>query len=144
VVHVLTEVLSKVHKSLRKGGLLLITQPAPMDSMVELEIAGKIKLREAFHEDNFRKILGFTREAIYNAVTAQLFVIEQEAITPDVGFHQNEYRSLDEWIEDYEPLCEDLEELHELAAKLSKATKGKDHRIIENWKESKLLLRKTR
>ena len=143
MVHVLTDVLRKVHKSLRKGGSLLIIQPAPMDTIIELEIAGNIKLSEAFHEPNFRKILGFTNEAIHNALTEQLFVIEQEAITPDEGFHHKEYRSLDEWIADYEPLCEDLEELNKLSEKIRKLTKGKRHRILEYWRESEILLFKT-
>jgi hypothetical protein len=143
VVHVLTNVLRKVHQSLRKGGSLLIIQPAPMDVIIELEIAGKIKLSEAFHEPNFRKILGFTDEAIHNALTEQLFVIVQEATSPDERLHHAEYRSLDEWIEDHKPLCDDLEELDKLSAKLRESVKGKDHRIIEYWKETTLLLRKT-
>ena len=121
----------------------MITQPAQTDSMVELEIDGKIELSEAFHQPNFRKYLESTKEAIHKALSEHLFVIEQEANTPDEGFYHGEYRSLDEWIEDYEPLCDDLEELNELSAKLRKAARGKDHRIIDKWKESRLLLRKT-
>ncbi len=143
MVHVLTEALGKAHQSLRKGGALLITQPAPMDSIIELEIAGKIELSEAFHEVNFRRYLELTEAAIHNALSSQLFIIEVEAITPDEGFHHKEYPSLDEWIADYKPLCEDLEELRELSARIRNWVGGKDHRIIDNWKESRLLLRKT-
>ena len=139
----MTEVLRKVHKSLRSSGYLLITQPAPVDAVIELEIDGKIVQSEAFHEVKFREYLECTGNALQGTLAERLFVVELEEITPKEGFHSSEYRSVDEWVADYTDLCDDLEELNELAAKLREAARGRDHRIIDKWRESWLLLRKT-
>lgn len=144
MVHVLTNVLRKVHKSLRTSGSLLIVQPAPVNAIIELEIAGNIEFSETLQEPNFNKYLEFTKVSIHIVLIEQLFVIKQETITPDEGlYHCRGYQSLDEWIEDHKPFCEDLEIFDEISAKIKQLAKGREHRILEYWREHKILLCKS-
>ena len=144
MVHVLTDVLRKVHKSLRTDGSLLIIQPAPVNAIIELAIKGNVEFSEELKEPNFDKYLEATRISIHNVLTEQLFVIEHEATTPDEGlYHCNEYNSLDEWIEAHRPSCEDLEAFDEMSAKIRNLARGRDHRISKYWREYKILLRKS-
>ena len=144
MVHVLTDVLRKVHKSLKTNGHLLIIQPAAVNAIIQLEIAGNVEFSEELQEPNFNKHLEFTRDSIRNVLAEQLFVIDQEAITPDEGFyHCREYQSLDEWVEDHRPFCRDLEEFDQISARIKNLVRGREHRILEYWRGYKIRLQKS-
>ena len=144
MVHVLTDVLRKVHKSLRTDGSLLIIQPAPVNMIIELEVEGSVEFCEELEEPNFDEYLEATKVSIHNVLAEQLFVIEHEATTPDEGlYHCNEYDSLDEWIEDHRPSCVDLEAFDEMSARIRDLASGRDHRILKYWREYTVLLRKS-
>ena len=144
MVHVLNNVLIKVHQSLRAHGCVLIVQPAPADPIVQLEIWGKIEYRGELKKPNFRRYLRATAVAIRNVVDEHLFVIEAEATTPDrLFYHAEEYDSLDEWVEDRRPLCEDLEAFDAITATMRDVARGRAHRVIHYSREYKVLLRKS-
>ncbi len=144
MVHVLTEVLRKIHQSLRIKGSLLIIQPAPENSTIQLEVEGNAKFSEELKEPNFLRGLEATRTSINNIVGEGLFVIEDEAITPDKGFfHCREYNSLDEWSEDHKPFCKDLETFNAMSVKIGIIAGRQEHRILEYWREDKVLLRRS-
>jgi len=144
VVHVLTKVLRRIHQSLRDKGSLLIIQPTPENSTIQLEVEGNTKFSEELKEPNFLRYLEATSASIGNIVSEGLFVIEDEAITPDEGsYHSREYDSLDEWVEDHKPFCEDLEAFNEMSVKIRSIAGKQEHRILEYWREDKVLLRRS-
>ena len=60
-----------------------------------------------------------TSTSISNVVSEGLFVIKDEAITPDEGFyHCSEYDSLDEWVEDHKPSCRDFDAFNAMTVKI--------------------------
>lgn len=144
MVHVLTGVLRKVRKALRDNGILLIKQPAQENSLIEVEMDGKVKLSEELYEPNFQIILNATRLSISNVVEEGLFRIEFEATTPrDGSFHCNEYDSVQEWIEDHISFCEDLATFNAMSERIQRIVDGKTHHIFEYWREYSVLLRKS-
>jgi hypothetical protein len=144
VVHVLTKVLRKIHQSLRVKGSLLIIQPTSENSTIQLEVEGNTKFSEELKEPNFLRYLEATSASIGNIVSEGLFVIEDEAITPDEGsYHSREYESLDEWVEDHKPFCEDLEAFNAMSVKIRNIAGKQQHRILEYWREDKVLLRRS-
>lgn len=141
-MHVLTDVLRRVHKSLRTDGLLLIVQPAPVNAIIQMEIEGSIEIEE-LEEPNFLRYLEATDFSIRNVLAERLFVVEDEATTPDKGlYHCNEYDSLDEWVKDRTAFCEDRETFDALSTKMQSLASGREHRIFEYWREHEILLRK--
>ena len=137
--------LCKVREALRTNGSVLIIQPAPVNTIIEVKIEGNIEFSEELMEPNFHQYLAATRASINNVVGKQLFVVEDEATTPDEGFYLcNEYGSLDEWIEDHKPSCEDMAALEAMSANIRNITSGREHRILKLWREYKVLLRKSR
>ena len=144
MVHVLNNVLRKVHQSLRAHGCALVVQPAPVDPIMELEIGGKIAYRGELKKPNFRRYLSATAVSIRNIVDEHLFVIEAEATTPDrLFYHADEYDSVDEWIADRRPLCEDLEAFDAITATMRDVAGRREHRVVHYSREYKVLLRKS-
>ncbi len=143
MVHILIHVLCKVHKSLRADGLVLIAQPAPTNAIISLEIEGKIEFREELDEPNFGQYLKATKDAIHNIVSEHLFALEADATIPDAElFNAKEYDSIDEWVEDRRPFCEDPMTFDALGARMRDAARGREHKVIRNWKDHRTLLRK--
>jgi hypothetical protein len=143
VVHVLTDVLRRVHRSLGTDGLLLVIQPAPVNAIIQMEIGGCIEFNEEFEEPNFLRYLEATHVAIRNVLSEQLFAVENEATTPHEGlYHCNEYDSIDEWVEDHTPFCVDGVAFAALSMKMRSLASVREYRIFEYWKEYKVLLRK--
>ena len=138
MVHVLKEVLRKIHGSLKASGFLLIVQPAPVKTIIQLEIDGKIEFNEEFEEPNFCQYLKATSVAVINVVEEKLFTKENEAIIPAC----NEYDSIDEWVEDHKPFCEDLDAFVAMSAKIRDMANGRAHRVLEYWREYQVLLSK--
>ena len=144
MVHVLTEVLLKVRKSLRDNGILLIIQPSQENSRIDVEIDANVKFSEDVYEPNFQKILSATRLSILNVVEQGLFRSECEAITPvDGSYHCNEFDSVHECVEDRKPFCEDLATFTAMSEKIQSLVEGKAHRVFEYWREYSVLLRKS-
>ena len=144
MVHVLTEVLLKIHRSLKVNGSLLIIQPTPENSTIQLKVEGNITFSEELEEPNFYRYLEATSASINNLVGEGLFVIEDEAITPDEGcYHCSEYDSLDEWVEDHKPFCRDFEAFNAMSVKIGNIAGKQEHRILEYWREDKVLLRRS-
>jgi hypothetical protein len=144
VVHVLTGVLEKVHKSLRPDGFVLITQPADSTSFVQLEIDGRIALREEFPEPNFAEYLRATQTAMDRVVQDHLFKVVAEVILP-AGDNClcDEYDSIAAWRSDYEPSCEDLDVFNELATRMQKVAGDRKHVVKQLSKERQILLNKS-
>ena len=143
MVHVLDGVLCKVHQSLRANGCVLVVQPAPVNPIVELEIGGDIEYRQELKKPDFHQYLKATAVSIRHVIDQHLFVMEHEATTPDgLAYHPDEYDSLDEWIDDRRPLCEDLAAFDALTARMREVARGRVHRIVHYSKEYKVLLRK--
>jgi hypothetical protein len=143
VVHVLTEVLRSIHQSLRAGGCLLVIQPAPGNALIEVEIGGDVKFSHELEEPNFLRYLEATKVSIGNAVGEGLYVIEDEGTTPDEGlYHCSEYSSLDEWILDRKPFCEDWDAFHAMSATIRELVGREEHRILEYYREHTVLLRR--
>lgn len=145
MVHVLNGVLCKVHQSLRANGCVLVVQPALVNPIVELEIGGDIEFRQELKKPIFRRYLEATAVSLRHVIDDRLFVMEHEATTPDgLAYHPDEYDSLDEWINDRRPLCEDLEAFDATTASMRDVARGRDHRIVYYSKEYKALLRRIR
>ena len=139
----MTQVLRKVGNSLRAGGAVLVIQPSQEDPVVEVEIDAKVEFREVTDEQNFRGYLRAAGEAFRNSVGERLFDIEWEATTPEgESYHCKEYDSLDEWVEDRLPFCEDFEAFTSMSERIQRLVNGRKHRIFEYWREYILLLRK--
>lgn len=139
------EVLRKVGKSLRNEGKVLIIQPAIENPIVEAEIDGRVVFREVTNEQNFRFYLRATVTAIHQTVEEGTFDIVSEATTPDGNSYLcNEYGSVEEWEEDRLTYCEDIEAFTAMSEKIQALVHGHNHRVLEYWKEYKVLLRKRR
>ena len=144
MVHVLRDVLKKIHETLRDHGVVLILQPAMGNAIVELIVDGVVKLNEELQEPNFKRFLRATKSAIEVAVAEELFAVEGEVIVPaDENYSLvDEYESIDKWFFDHEPFCEDWGEMKQLADKLHTVTNGKPHLVRCYWRENRMLLRK--
>jgi len=139
----LKEVLRKVAESLRDEGNVLIIQPAIENPFVEVEIEGEVVFREVTNEQNFRSILRATVDAIHQSVGEGIFDLVCETTIPGGNsYHCNEYGSVKEWEEDRMEYCEDLEAFTVMSARIQALVRGQNHRVLEYWKEYKVLLRK--
>jgi len=128
---------------LREDGQVLIIQPTIADPIVKVEIDGEVVYSEETNEKNFRRYLHATEKAIHQSVTGGLFEIVKETITPEGdSYHCNEYESRKEWEEDRLTFCEDLEALTTISEKIEKIVKCRPHKVLEYWKEYKVLLLK--
>ena len=144
MVHVLTSVLRRVHRSLRTNGSLLIVQPARENTIVQLVVGGNVEFCEELEEPNFDKYLEATGLSIRSVLAERLFVLEAEATTPDEDlYHCRDYDSLDDWVEDHRPFCEDLEAFDGVSARIRNLVRGREHRIRKLWREDKILLCKS-
>ena len=138
----MTEVLRKVERSLRTNGAVLIIQPAQENPIVAVEIDGKVEFREMTNEQNFRRYLHAGVEAIHRSVGEGLFEIVAETIIPKGNsYHCNKYDSREEWEEDCLSFCEDFETFSAMSGRIQKLVGGRKHRVLEYWKEYKVLLR---
>ena len=145
MVHVLIKVLEKVHKSLRPDGFVLITQPADSTSFVQLEIDGRIQLREEFPEPNFAVYLRATQTAMDRVVQDHLFEGIAEVTRPaGDDYLCDEYDSIAAWRADYESSCEDLDGFNELATRMQKVAGDRKHVVKQLSKERQILLDKSR
>jgi len=142
VVHVLISELRRVHKSLRANGWMLVFQPAQAEATIVLEIGGSIEFCEEFRTPNFHQYLEATITAIDNVLSERLFTIEDEATTPEKGYHWKDFGSVDEWVGNFEKACVDLDALYAMAAKMRNVARGRKHRVYDGQKEYKVLLRK--
>ena len=143
MVHVLTSVLKKVHRALRAGGGVLIIQPAPLASIVAVEVAGVAEFCEEFEGPNFRRYLVANGEAIRRAVDEGFFAIDTEGTTPGEGlYHCRSYDSVDEWIADHQSFCEDVEEVEAMSDRIHDVVGPRTHRVLEYYREYRALLRK--
>jgi hypothetical protein len=139
----LKKVLRKVGKSLREEGNVLIFQPAIENPIVEVEIGGEVVFREVTNELNFRFYLRATEEAIYQTVEEGIFDVVSEATIPEGNsYHCNEYGSVKEWEEDRLTYCEDIEVFTAMSEKIQALVRSQNHKVLEYWKEYKVLLRK--
>ena len=139
----MTEVLRKVGKSLRTDGTVLIIQPSQENPIVEVKVDGHVEFREVTNEQNFRRYLRATAEAIQKTVGERYFGIVCEATIPEGdSYHCNEYDTLDEWVEDRISFCEDIEAFSAMAESIRNLVGGRAHRVSEYWREYKALLRK--
>ena len=139
----MTEVLQKVGKSLRTNGTVLIIQPSQENPIVEVMVDGFVEFREVTNEQNFRRYLRATAEAIQKTVGERYFGIVCEATIPEGdSYHCNEYDTLDEWVEDRISFCEDIEAFSAMSERIRNLVGGRSHRISEYWREYKVLLRK--
>jgi hypothetical protein len=143
VVHVLGEVLRKTHRSLRADGSVLVIQPTRANSLIKLEIGGQVRFSQELQMPNFLGYLEATELSLANAVAEGLFATELEATTPDEGqYHCSEYGSLEEWIEDWKPFCEDLDPFHAMSATIRNLVGREGHRVLEYYRQYEVLLRK--
>ena len=139
----MTEVLRKVGKSLRTDGSVLIIQPSPVNPIVEVMVDGFVEFREVTNEQNFRRYLRATADAIQKTVGERYFEIVCEATIPEVdSYHCKEYDTLDEWVEDRISFCEDIEAFSAMSERIRNLVGGRAHRVSEYWREYKVLLRK--
>ena len=141
MVHVpdLDAVLRKVWRALRSDGLLLIIQPAPANTITQLEVEGKIEFVDELEEPNFSAYLEANRVSICNALADHLFTTEAEITT----LEESLYNSVDEWIEDHRPFCKDLDAFDAMSVQIQSLVRRREHRILEYWEEYRILLRKT-
>jgi SAM-dependent methyltransferase len=139
VVHVLSDVLRKVNPSLRADGRMLVMQPAPASAIIELEIGKSSAFKKEFAEPNFLRYLQATHVAIRSVLDERLFAVENESTTP----RRDEYGSIDEWVEDRAPFCEDPEAFTALQTEMRCLASGEEHRVFEDWNEHEILLRKS-
>ena len=143
MVHVLVNVLKKIHRALRPGGGVLIIPPAAQASIVAVEIAGSVEFCKEFKGPNFRRYLTANGEAIRRAVDEGLFAIDTEGTTPGEGlYHCRSYGSVDEWIADHQSFCEDVQEVETMSARIHDMVGPRTHRVLEYYREYRALLRK--
>ena len=136
-------ILEKVHKSLKKDGFILIIQPADSTSFVQLEIGGRVELREEFPEPNFAKYLRATHSAMNRVVQDHLFEVVAEVTLPaGDDYLCDEYNSIAAWRSDYEPFCEDLEVFNGLATRMQTIAGNRAHIVKQLSKEHQMLLTK--
>ena len=138
MVHVLENVLRKVGKSLRPNGTLLLIQPARENSIIKIEVDGKVKFSEESDEPNFLKYLDATTQSISTVTHGGVYRLESEETTPMC----DEYDTVNKWIKKYKIFCEDLEWFEIFSEKIRDLVKGYEHKIFVHWKERKILLRK--
>jgi SAM-dependent methyltransferase len=136
VVHVLVDVLEKVHRSLRPPGILLIIQPHRSMQRIEVEVQGDTVFTDTLYGPNFSENLAATRLAIDTVVAEGLFAVVDEIALPDL----ESFESVDEWTE--RGFLFDGEEASFVAARIRSVLEDREHTVKLCGDEYTLLLRK--
>jgi hypothetical protein len=89
----MVEVLNKIHRALRMPGQLLIIQPHESIQRVEVEIQGRVIMKETLYGPDFAENLAATRTAIDAVVAGGMYAIVSEVVLPD----HDCYESVDDW-----------------------------------------------
>jgi hypothetical protein len=143
VVHVLTNVLRKLHRSLRSGGAVLVVQPTRLPATVQLQIDGRVVCSEVMKEPNFGRYLAATHLAIQDSLQRHLFVLEDEAVTPaGPGVWCDRFASINDWLQAYQDYCEDKDELTRVLRSCRAAAASHSHTVLVYRREYRLRLRK--
>ena len=132
MVHILSGVLKKCHRSLKPGGLLYSSQPGEEKTRLAVQSDGEIVYCHDLEESYFRHFLVLCRDALWQAVDARLFVVEAEVTWPS----QTNFPSFDTWLADRMNDSEDDDELRAVATTLQTRFPGgidllEQHR--QNW-----------
>jgi hypothetical protein len=140
VVHVLEGVLEKVHRALRSGGRLLNITPTHKASPVSAEQGGVVLYAGTLYEPNFRNFLTNTQLAVEAVVGRGLYQILDTSLDGYVG----EYPTVADWLDDFLPLSDDVDELHAMEDTLISATAdlSGDFVIRHGWEEIATLFKK--
>lgn len=114
MVHILSEVLEKCHRSLKLGGLLYSSQPGEQKTRVAVQRDGEIVFFLDLKESYFRHFLDLCHDALWQAVDAGLFVVEAEVTWPS----QTNFQSINTWLGDRLNDSEDDGEMRSVASTL--------------------------
>jgi len=143
VVHVLTNLLHRIHRSLRAGGLLLLFQPDAAHKIVELTVNDSVLLKEPFEEPNFMGYLMATHTVLENALSAGLFSKEQEMTVPADGtYNFHDFGTIDTWEKEYGWLTDDPDALVVFADKMRQLVDRRDHHVRSYSRDYEVLLRR--
>lgn len=137
-MHVLTRVLKGTHRSLKADGVLLIIQPGPMFSTVQLTVDGSIVCSRKFGEPNFYRYLDAAETAIKIVLSERCFALDHR-VEVEQGL---DHDSIDDWVASRAPFCEDPEAFESLLAEMRNHAGGREHHLLEYWPEHRILLRK--
>ena len=101
-----------IHGSLTDGGLLYSSQPGVEKTRIEVCHQGETAFVDELDEAYFGYYLDISRQALFSAVDAGLFTIEDEATWQSVV----EFGSTAAWLEDRLSDSDDDDELKQMAA----------------------------
>ena len=114
MVHILSEVLKKSHRSLKPGGLLYSSQPSEQKTRVAVKTDGELVYFLDLEESYFRHFLVLCRSALRRVVDAGLFVVEADVTWPS----QTNFQSVNRWLEDRLNDSHDDVEMRDIATSL--------------------------
>ena len=116
MVHILSKVLKRVHRSLKKGGLLYTSQPSDQKTLIEVSHQGEVAFSDPLEESYFRYFLDVTRQVLLDGVDQGLFTVEAEATHSSY----TEFPSVAVWNCDRTASADDAAELNAMAERLER------------------------
>ena len=116
MVHILSNVLNRVHRSLKEGGLLYSSQPGDQKTLIEVCHRGEVAFSEPLAESYFRYFLDVTRQALLGGVDQGMFTVEAETTHSSY----TEFPSVAAWNSDRTAQADDAVELNAMAERLEK------------------------
>jgi hypothetical protein len=138
VVHILSKVLKRVHRSLKAGGLLYSSQPGEQKTLIEGSCHGEVVFTERLAESYFRYFLDVTRQTLFAGVEQGLFTVEAESTRSTYV----EFPSVEAWICDRAPTADDAVELNAVAERITQQFPDGIDWLRQHREDWYLLLRK--
>jgi hypothetical protein len=138
VVHILSTVLKRVHRSLKEGGLLYSSQPGDQKTLIEVIYKGEVAFSEPLEESYFRYFLDVTRQTLMDGVEQGLFAIESETTHSSY----TEFPSIAVWNSDRTAQADDAIELNLMAERLEKLFPDGIDSLRQHREDWYLLLKK--
>jgi len=138
VVHILSKVLKRVHRSLKEGGLLYSSQPGDRKTLIEVLHKGEVAFSEPLEESYFRYFLDVTRQTLIDGVEQELFAVEAEATHSSF----TEFPSVAAWNSDRTAQADDAIELNLMAERLERLFPDGIDALRQHREDWYLLLKK--
>ncbi len=138
MVHILSNVLKRVHRSLKTGGLLYSSQPGDRKTLIEVHYQDAVAFSEPLAESYFRYFLDVTRQTLMSGVASGLFTVESETTHSSY----TEFPSVAAWNADRTAQADDAVELNDMADRLEKLFPDGIDSLRQHREDWYLLLRK--
>ena len=138
MVHILSRVLKRVHRSLKEDGRLYSSQPGDQKTLIEVIHKGAVAFSEPLEEAYFRYFLDVTRQTLMDGVELGLFAIESETTHSSY----TEFPSIAVWNSDRTAQADDAIELNLMAERLEKLFPNGIDSLRQHREDWYLLLKK--